>query len=115
MAVYGSESDVGWLIGQVEESAEQLPLGAPGVIFELAAVLAELATNAPARRDAAADNLAMIATGSINSIQDLRAYESLPESLRRGAVQDWPCRWSFNPVSSDDASRGPEVAMESIP
>lgn len=104
-AIYGTDPDADWLVARIEiiaESGDHLPAAGARRLFELAEILAELATADPGQRDAVAERLVLEGVRAIGTIRDLDAYERLPERLRTPEVQE-ATRQSASRVLSDEA------------
>lgn len=89
--VYGVHSDADWLVARIEaiaKTGDHLSAAGARRLFELAELVAELATADSSLRDAVAERLVLSGTRSIGTIRDLDACEMLPDYLRTTAFQE---------------------------
>jgi hypothetical protein len=91
LAVYGAESDTGWLMERISSrigSFGQLSAIDLSNVFMLAELLKELTTGSPDTRDALSGKLVANAVGAIKTSRGLDAYEALPQYLRSPDVEE---------------------------
>ena len=103
-AVHGTDSDADWLVARIEviaESGDHLPAAGARSLFDLAEILAELATADSGQRDDVAERLVLDGVRAIGTIRDLDAYEMLPERLRTPEVEE-ATRQSASRVLTDE-------------
>ena len=103
-AIYGTETDTDWLVTRIEAvpgPGDRLPAAGARSLFELAEILAELATANSGQRNTVAQRLVLDGVRVISTIRDLDAYETLPERLRTPGVQE-AIRQSASRVLADE-------------